>query len=69
MEDGPDSAWRNRHLGLTHTETRRRRLQMAYGQRFVDSKSSQTIPATNQHILNTLIVARPYVLGDSRRTI
>ena len=34
------------HLGLTHTETQRGRLQTACGQRRVDSKNSQTPPAT-----------------------
>ena len=34
------------HLGLTHTETQRGRLQTACGQRRVDSKNSQTTPAT-----------------------
>ena len=34
------------HLGLTHTETRRGRLRTACGQRRVDSKNSQTTPAT-----------------------
>ena len=34
------------HLGLTHTETQRGRLWMACGQRRVDSKNSQTTPAT-----------------------
>ena len=34
------------HLGLTHTETQRGRLRTACGQRRVDSKNSQTIPAT-----------------------
>ena len=34
------------HLGLTHTETQRGRLQTAFGQRRVDSKNSQTTPAT-----------------------
>ena len=35
-----------RHLGLTHTETQRGRLWTACGQRRVDSKNSQTTPAT-----------------------
>ena len=35
------------HLGLTHTETQRGRLRTACGQRRVDSKNSQTIPATS----------------------
>ena len=43
---GRDSAWRNRHLGLTHTETQRGRLWTACGQRRVDSKNSQTTQAT-----------------------
>ena len=34
------------HLGLTHTETQRGRLRTACGQRCVDSKNSQTTPAT-----------------------
>ena len=34
------------HLGLTHTETQRGRLWTACGQRCVDSKNSQTTPAT-----------------------
>ena len=34
------------HLGLTHTETQRSRLWTACGQRRVDSKNSQTTPAT-----------------------
>ena len=34
------------HLGLTHTETQRARLQTACGQRRVDSENSQTTPAT-----------------------
>ena len=34
------------HLGLTHTETQRGRLRTACGQRRVDSKNSQTTPAT-----------------------
>ena len=34
------------HLGLTHTETQRGRLRTACGQRCVDSKHSQTTPAT-----------------------
>ena len=34
------------HLGLTHTEPQRGRLQTACGQRHVDSKHSQTTPAT-----------------------
>ena len=34
------------HLGLTHTETQRGRLWTACGQRRVDSKNSQTTPAT-----------------------
>ena len=34
------------HLGLKHTETQRGRLWTACGQRRVDSKNSQTIPAT-----------------------
>ena len=34
------------HLGLTHTETQRGRLRAACGQRRVDSKNSQTTPAT-----------------------
>ena len=34
------------HLGLTHTETQRGRLWTACGQRHVDSKNSQTTPAT-----------------------
>ena len=34
------------HLGLTHTETQQGRLWTACGQRRVDSKSSQTAPAT-----------------------
>ena len=34
------------HLGLTHTETPRGRLWTACGQRRVDSKKSQTTPAT-----------------------
>ena len=34
------------HLGLTHTETQRGRLWTARGQRRVDSKNSQTTPAT-----------------------
>ena len=34
------------HLGLTPTETQRGRLWMACGQRPVDSKNSQTTPAT-----------------------
>ena len=35
------------HLGLTHTETQRGRLWTACGQRCVDSKNSQTTPATS----------------------
>ena len=35
-----------RHLGLTHTETQRGRLRTACGQRRMDSKNSQTTPAT-----------------------
>ena len=34
------------HLGLTHTETQRGRRWTACGQRCVDSKNSQTTPAT-----------------------
>ena len=34
------------HRGLTHTETQRGRLRTAWGQRCVDSKNSQTTPAT-----------------------
>ena len=34
------------HLGLTHTQTQRGRLRTACGQRRVDSKNSQTTPAT-----------------------
>ena len=34
------------HLGLTHTETQRGRLWTACGQRRMDSKHSQTTPAT-----------------------
>ena len=34
------------HLGLTHTETQRGRLWTACGQRRMDSKNSQTTPAT-----------------------
>ena len=34
------------HLGLTHTEPQRGRLWTACGQRHVDSKNSQTTPAT-----------------------
>ena len=34
------------HLGLTHTETQRGRLRTACGQRRVESKNSQTTPAT-----------------------
>ena len=34
------------HLGLTHTETQRGRLRTACGQRRMDSKNSQTTPAT-----------------------
>ena len=34
------------HLGLTHTEPQRGRLWTACGQRCVDSKNSQTTPAT-----------------------
>ena len=34
------------HLGLTHTETQRGRLRTACGHRRVDSKNSQTTPAT-----------------------
>ena len=34
------------HLGLAHTETQRGRLWTACGQRRVDSKNSQTTPAT-----------------------
>ena len=34
------------HVGLTHTETQRGRLRTACGQRRVDSKNSQTTPAT-----------------------
>ena len=34
------------HLGLTHTETQRGRLQTACGQRRVDSKNSQTTAVT-----------------------
>ena len=34
------------HLGLTHTETQQGRLWTACGQRRVDSKNSQTTPAT-----------------------
>ena len=34
------------HLGITHTETQRGRLWTACGQRRVDSKNSQTTPAT-----------------------
>ena len=34
------------HLGLTHTKTQRGRLWTACGQRRVDSKNSQTTPAT-----------------------
>ena len=34
------------HLGLTHTETQRGMLWTACGQRHVDSKNSQTTPAT-----------------------
>ena len=34
------------HLGLTRTETQRGRLRMACGRRCVDSKNSQTTPAT-----------------------
>ena len=44
MVDGPDSAWRIGHLGST--ETQRDRLWTACGQRCVDSKNSQTTPAT-----------------------
>ena len=35
------------HLGLTHTETQRGTSWTACGQRCVDSKNSQTTPATN----------------------
>ena len=34
------------HLGLMHTETQRGRLRTACGQRCVDSKNSQSTPAT-----------------------
>ena len=47
MVDGWDSVWRNRAPGPhRNTETQRGRLRTAYGQRRVDSKSSQTTPAT-----------------------
>ena len=35
------------HLGLTHTEPQRGRLWTSCGQRCMDSKNSQTTPATN----------------------
>ena len=47
MVDGRDVARGGAgHLGLTHTETQRGRLRTAYGQRRMDSKYSQTTPAT-----------------------
>ena len=46
MVDGQDNAGGVGHLGLTHTETQRGRLRTACGQRRVDSKNSQTTPAT-----------------------
>ena len=46
------------HLGLTHTETQRGRLWTACGQRCVDSKNSQTTPATTSTTPNTPIIGR-----------
>ena len=47
MVDGSDNAWRNRAPGPhTHRNTQQGRLWTACGQRRVDSKTSQTIPAT-----------------------
>ena len=46
------------HLGLTHTETQRGRLQTACGQRCVDSENSQTTPATTSTTPNTPIIGR-----------
>ena len=51
-EGGKDIWWTagtargGRHLGLTQTETQRGRLWTACGQRRMDSKNSQTTPAT-----------------------
>ena len=47
------------HLGLTHTETQRGRLWTACGQRRVDSKNSQTTPATTSTTPNTPTTGRP----------
>ena len=49
MVDGRDNAWRNRALGPhahRNTETQRGSLPTACEQRRVDSKNSQTTPAT-----------------------
>ena len=50
------------HLGLTHTETRRGRSGTACGQRCVDSKNSQTTPATS----STTTIHQPLGATDTQ---
>ena len=50
------------HLSLTHTETQRGRLWTACGQRRVDSKNSQTTPATT----STSSIRQPLGAADAQ---